>query len=141
MKRKRSRRLWLKLILFVLFFLGLLVLGYFFITLFLPKKQLFVSPLPLISDKNLFFSQASGKSDQIEDSLKKSHIEYVSVQSTGESSYLVILKNGQEVFFSSKKNIPTQVSSLQLILSRLTIEGKEFSTLDLRYNKPVVVFK
>ena len=42
--------------------------------------------------------------------------------------------------FDKKKKIPEQRTSLQLILSRLTIEGKQASKIDFRFDNPVVTF-
>jgi hypothetical protein len=53
----------------------------------------------------------------------------------------ITLVDGQTVLFSSEKSIKTQVSSLQFILSRLTMEDRRFSQLDLRFDKPVIVFE
>lgn len=59
-----------------------------------------------------------------------------------EDGYLSIrLPDQSEVIFSLEKDMEKQVASLQLILSRSKIEGKPFSKLDLRFDKPVAVFK
>jgi len=52
----------------------------------------------------------------------------------------VELRDGGELILSSKKDLENQLSSLQLILSRLTIEGKKLKKLDFRYDNPVVSF-
>jgi len=51
------------------------------------------------------------------------------------------LSTGEEVLFSIKKPTAIQLSSLQLILSRLTIEGKGFTRIDLRFDHPVIQMK
>jgi hypothetical protein len=50
-----------------------------------------------------------------------------------------LIDNG-EVILSSKKDIGSQLSSLQLMLARLTIEGKKLKVLDFRFDNPVVSF-
>ncbi len=52
----------------------------------------------------------------------------------------LFLKKGPQVLISSKKGIGQQVDSLQLILERAKIEGKQIKVIDLRFDKPVVTF-
>ncbi len=78
---------------------------------------------------------------QTEDKLEKAKIYFTSVSLQDDGSLKVELKGGGEVILSSKKDIQNQISSLQLILSRLTIEdGKKLKNLDFRYDSPVVSF-
>jgi hypothetical protein len=103
------------------------------------NQPLFVSPLA-----SLNFIKSTREDNKIEvlkKELKKGQIEFVKVEKTKEASLLVELKQGGEVTFSSQKDIIAQIASLQFILSHLTMEGREFSKLDLRFEKPVVVFK
>jgi len=51
----------------------------------------------------------------------------------------VVLKNNQQALFSHLDNYSISVPSLQLILSRATIEPKP-KTIDLRFKKPVLRF-
>lgn len=50
----------------------------------------------------------------------------------------VWLKENVVVLFSLKKEAKVQLDSLQLILSRAKIEGKNIRKIDLRFDKPVV---
>lgn len=50
-------------------------------------------------------------------------------------------EDGQELIFGLQKSLKSQVASLQLILSRSKIEGKLIKSLDLRFDKPVAIFK
>jgi len=72
--------------------------------------------------------------------LAEKQIEVSLVTASG-SGYLVILKNDSSVTFSSQKDINVQISSLQFILSRLTMEGRRFSRLDLSFDKPIIVLE
>ncbi len=108
--------------------LGIVYLTFFF---FFPQKELFISPLALQKNTNR---------SEIDDLLQESGIAFTSVESAKDSSYLVNLKDGGQVIITQNKNVQNQISSLQLILSRLTIEGKRFKSLDFRYDKPVVLF-
>jgi len=72
--------------------------------------------------------------------LAEKQIEINAITASG-SGYLVILKNDSSVTFSSQKDINVQISSLQFILSRLTMEGRRFSRLDLSFDKPIIVLE
>lgn len=72
--------------------------------------------------------------------LKKEKIQFLAVSVASDSSYLVYLQGGAEAIISPKKNLLEQVRSLQIVLSRLTIEGKRFKSLDFRFEKPVISF-
>lgn len=133
-KRKIKTRFFQQIKIFFIALMGMFVLlgiGYLIFTLFFPQKQLFISPLALQKNTN---------HNQIDDLLQKSGIAFTSVESAKDSSYLVNLKDGGQVIITQNKNVQNQISSLQLILSRLTIEGKRFKSLDFRYDKPVVLF-
>lgn len=45
------------------------------------------------------------------------------------------------VIFSQDKDLESQVASLQFVLSRTKIEGKNPTKIDLRFEKPVLEFK
>ena|SRR3990167_11393345 len=76
----------------------------------------------------------------LESELDKNNILYKTVHASSDASLIVELENEGVVILSSKKDIRSQISSLQLILSRLTIEGKKLKILDFRYDNPVVSF-
>jgi len=52
----------------------------------------------------------------------------------------ITLDNNAVILLSSQKDIQKQLASLQLTLSQLTIEGKQFKKLDFRFDKPFVTF-
>jgi hypothetical protein len=133
-KRKIKNRFFQKIKIFLIVLIGALVLfciAYLAFFLFLPKKELFISPLAL--QKNTY-------SNELDDLLQKSGIAFASVESAGDFTYIINLRDGGQVVITQNKNVQNQISSLQLILSRLTIEGKRFKSLDFRYDKPVVLF-
>jgi hypothetical protein len=106
----------------------------------------------LISAEYLYFSFAKisvisplarmniSKLNNLENTLTKNKISFSSASVNGDGSFAVNLLAGGEVILSSKKDIGSQLTSLQLILSRLTIEGKKLKTLDFRFDNPVVTF-
>jgi len=96
-------------------------------------KHGYISPL----SKRVLSGQDS--TTAIEEGLKKYKIPFNRVTSASQSAYIIFLASGEEVTVTSKKSLDIQLSSLQLILSRLTIEGKRVFGLDLRFDKPIMV--
>ena len=131
---RKSFKFILKSFVFVVFCSSiiLIILGFL-----LNRAPDFVSPLPLGK-----YSQATTiDASQIKSELSKKHIDTQGIFLLQEGGYLIKLKDNELVYISAKKSIPSQISSLQLVLSRLTIEGKRFSSLDFRYDTPVIVYK
>lgn len=111
-----------------LFLLVLLIsLPFLFYLVFL-KNAAVISPL----SKQANFTN-------IEEILKEKQILFSSVTLLN-STYTVNIPNSGQVMLSSQKNINKQISSLQRILHALTIEGKPFKSIDLRFNEPTIVF-
>lgn len=116
----------------VLILLGLLFIATsLFLIKFFTHDPLFVSPLSQIHDST---------DTSLVKELKKNKVEYQEIKTNNDLSYLIVLKENQEVIIDPKKDISLQLSSLQLIIAQLKIEGKAFSRLDFRYEKPVIVF-
>ncbi len=134
--KKRSKRKNWFLTSVIIFFLCLsALLTYYLPTHYFFKKASFISPVPVA---------IGGSNDQIEHIrilLKKNNIAFTTVSAFPEGSFTVTLAGGEEIFFSQQKNIESQISSLQLIVSRLTIEGKRFSRLDFRFDEPVITLR
>lgn len=129
--KKENPKQRLKKMLFVLSFVMLLLLTPSFLYIFYYYGgYYYINPLALNnSSKN-----------RLEDILKKNKIEFVNIVINPDKSESVDLKIGGQVIFSTNKDLDGQVASLQLMLSRLTIEGKKLKTLDFRYSSPVVTF-
>lgn len=105
--------------------------------LFLPRS--IISPLSSNVTEASFY-QEEEKTEFIRAELKKKEIEIKSIRQEGDS-YIIKLENEAEVVLSAKKDLNGQISSLQFILQRLTMEGRLFSRLDLRYDKPVILLE
>lgn len=103
---------------------------YYTSKIIISKRQNYLNPISLLNDKDL----------SLQSLLYKNNVPFSDIKVASDSSYLITLKDGSEVNFSSKKDVSSQISSLQLILSRLTIEGKKFKRLDLRFDKPIIEF-
>lgn len=113
-------------------FIGLLMIAAsLFFTAFLEKPDPIISPL----SKNQT-STVIG----IEKSLKSKNIEYKKVELAPDLNYVITLSGNEAVTIASKKDIEHQLSSLQLIISQLKIEGKAFKSLDFRFEKPIISF-
>jgi hypothetical protein len=52
----------------------------------------------------------------------------------------ITLLSGEQVVFSTMKEAAEQLDSLQLIFTRAKIEGKHISRIDLRFDKPVLLY-
>lgn len=132
-KQNRKNKKYFKYVGIVFLILGIsLILTSTFI-LFSPYvlSIKLVSPLP---------SAVKVKSEDLNGMLSKAKIDFSSVKVSTNSSYMVNLKDGGNVIFSKNKDLQQQVRSLQIILSRLTIDGKRLRSLDFRFDKPVVSY-
>lgn len=72
--------------------------------------------------------------------LLANNIETRRLEITDSRELTVFLKTGPKVLISLDKNIKEQVESLQLILERAKIEGKQIELIDLRFDKPVISY-
>lgn len=105
-------------------------------------QKLFISPLPKsvhrIEKKIAIYSQSV---KELELLLVNKKIHFLSIKEDNNlSAFIILLKNKGEIILSLEKNLEEQVASLQLILTRFTIEGKGVRSLDFRFNKPVIIF-
>ncbi len=78
---------------------------------------------------------------KLETLLNEKNITYSTITKLSGSNYKLKLEDSGIVIISSDKDLNSEISSLQFILSRLTMEGKQFTLLDLRFDKPVIVLK
>ena len=131
--RKRKNRKYLKFVSITFMLAGLLMLAvsFFILNSYLIFKNPVLSPIgkSFTKPENNFISL-----------LKNAKINISGFSVTTDSSYMVLLVDNGNVIFDPSKNLDMQVRSLQIILSRLTIEGKRFKSLDFRFDKPVVSF-
>ena len=138
----RKRRRFLKKILFFSVFSSIIFVVLSFIAIYLVvvklKKPLYISPVPVMQIAQA--NQGERMENLFDNELRKEKIDYSTIKS-GYNFYLVTLSDGGKVTFSTQKDIMLQIASLQYILSHLTMEGRQFSTFDLRFDKPVVVLK
>lgn len=133
-KHKRKAKIVFKRIYGLLIILVVLLI---LLNIFFMKKSLYVSPLSTTSQK---IDLSNSYENNLELMLKSYAVSYSSV-ALEQNRYVISLTGGEQVILDSQKSLNNQISSLQLLLSQLTIEGKHFKTLDFRYNKPIIVFK
>ena len=73
--------------------------------------------------------------------LSEKKIDIVSSPTASDSAILVTLaKDNTMVWLTSTKDISLQVNTLQIILNKLTIEGRIAKKIDLRFEDPLVVY-
>lgn len=134
-KEKKRFRIILKAFFYVAFFLGLIFIFLKFLYPLIPnfkneKKGEIIRPVIEAMDIN-----------KLRKSLEDKGIELESLESSSKSGTIIgKIKNGPKVFIASDKDVNWQVSSLHLIISRLTIDNKKPNSIDLRYPKPIVKY-
>lgn len=126
--KRKGKAILVKIIVPLVLFLVILSGLYFFMPLF--RNISVISPLASVVLRSDVWV--------VKSELYKNKISYSSVEIASDSSYLVILHDGAQVVLDSKKDITKQISSLQLMLNRLTIEGKRIKLIDLRFDRPII---
>ena len=136
----RKRKRFLRKVLFFSSLLGLVLVvgvGILYYSYFVKgEKPTFSAPLPMRTVVQA--KQEDSRLAELKQALEKYNLGYTTITKEKDGSYKVVLTKGGIVTFSSQKDIITQIASLQYILSHLTMEGKLFSQLDLRFEKPVI---
>lgn len=133
--RKRNKRI-KRVGLFLLYFFIVIAIsgGGYYVYLTHSQKN---SPSPTLHLATRPHTKKDPNLNMLERLLREKQISFSSVTPTN-SDYIVHLENKSDIIISSQKNIHSQISSLQFILPRLTMEGKPFSRLDLRFDKPIL---
>lgn len=137
--RKQQRRRRAK------FFLGFCFLAIFagagvFLYFRNATKPLFLSPLPS-GYKIDSVSDRDAALNNVKKQLSVKKIEYKDIKSYNNYFLVTLKEDNSQIYISVQKDIPAQIASLQLIRTRLTMEGKGIKALDLRYDKPVIQLK
>lgn len=117
-----------------------------FIILFLVVKFVylhpkFISPIPVLGAMtSVTQPKTTDTREGIQAAFDSKSMPITGASKNSDGSYIVKLKSGEEIILDSEKDLNEQISSLQYLLKRITMEGKRVSRLDLRFEKPVVVF-
>lgn len=104
------------------------------------QEPLFASPIPLLKSWGESREKEQVKKE-IEKGLNDKSIEFESITKESSDRYKISLKDNGQVFLNPKKGVTEQLSSLQVVLQQLTMEGKKFSRLDLTFDRPVIVLQ
>ncbi len=139
-KKRKKRKKFLLPSFFVFFILCILTLCVFFVLVYRSSSD-FISPLPKGGIWPSLNASKDTQKETLANALAKANILVASIEEKDSNTFLIKLATNEEVLLSKQKSFQTQVSSLQLILSRLTIEGKRFERIDLRFDNPVVTEK
>ena len=96
----------------------------------------------LLFQQEQIIKPTAGKSSQNElaEELKKADIRIISLSIISEKGIEASISGGTKVLFRTEE-VVQQVSSLQAILARFKIEGRIPKKIDLRFEKPIVVFE
>lgn len=124
-------------ILFIIFISILTGVSFFLIN---TKGSRYISPIPknhIVLSKTFINKD---RKQELASLLRSENIDFVTIEASG-SAYDISLTNGSHAILATDKDFAGQVSSLQAILLRLTMEGKTFALLDLRFSKPVIRFQ
>lgn len=135
-QKRRIKNYFQVLVPFVTLFFITLLLLFLFYKIEKDKQNNIKSPV-VVSLKS------STKIDNLQkaiNTIRNAKIDVNDVKIASDGAILTTLKDGKEVVFSKDKPIELQVSSLQLIIGRLTIEGKQFNKIDFRFDNPVITF-
>lgn len=78
---------------------------------------------------------------KLEELLQERKIDVAQSPIASDSALLVRLASDDTlVTFSETKDLKLQVSSLQIVLNKLTIEGRKAKKIDLQFDNPLVVY-
>lgn len=135
------------------FWVGVLILAFFFLVLSIGLLQkipwgeakLFFSKIKLRDDiqSEKYPLAPIPENDSTSALLALMQAKNITISETpvaSGSTLVTRLQDGTSVIFSTDQDIVKQVSSLQIILSRLTIEGKKATKIDFRYETPIIVY-
>ncbi len=141
-KKRKKAIFYRRFLIFLAVFSCFIIVAEIFYLVQRLQAPRFLSPVPItnVYKKVLAAMNISSPTNELTELLKKNNITVTSFSSYGNDAFLLKLESGEEAVLSSKKSLVMQVSSLHLILSRLTIEGKRVARVDLRFNNPVIVF-
>lgn len=131
MKRKRNKRKKIITKIFFVFFIPILFLASLLLFFLNSTKTIIINPLALKNTRQL---------ESLNKTLTAKNIYFSTIEQNNDLSYKVQIKDNGIVYISQKKDLILQIDSLQLIINRLTIEGKRFKSLDFRFDKPVILY-
>lgn len=139
LRRKRKLRLPRKRLLIIYSCLLCLVIGGGILAWLLISNRgdRLVSPLPQ-GVFRLLPRTENQKETEIKTFLKDHDLVTDTIKRSSDSAIIVTLKDNGDVYLSDER-YREELPSLQRIVSQLTMEGKRFKRLDLRFERPIIV--
>ncbi len=131
-KNQKFEKVFIIIVVVVSIVLGI---GSFFLFQQINSSYKYLSPLA--NSSSMTDESREVKKSQVEELLLKQKIKFDSV-SASSSAIIVQFEDDSVAILSTKKEMKKQISSLQFILTRLTMEGRSFTRLDMRFDKPVI---
>ena len=114
--------------------LGLIISGGIF---FIKNNNIKINKSP----KNIITVDKTIQVDDIKNALYQNNIVFSSVTiSSSSGSIVASIVGGTSVYFAQDKSVEWQIASLYEIITRLTIESRVPSLIDLRHSRPIVKF-
>lgn len=112
----------------------------FFVSLYAYTKHSKRQIAPGFKVENISENTKNSQVNALKSLLQQNHIGFAKIVESG-ATCTIYLPDGSQVLFSTQKDLLMQISSLQYILSRLTMEGRPFRKLDERFDNPVIIFR
>jgi len=106
----------------------------------LGKPILLLRPVPSGLAFNLPSESVEGRIQHIREFLDDEHILYTDISIASDSAIVVSLNENGDIYLS-QEHYAEELTSLQVIVSKLTMEDKRFRRLDLRFKRPVIVMQ
>ena len=103
--------------------------------IFYPPQNLQFQLGQKINDKTIAFTL------ELIWGLLKSDFTPVSIRIIDQSDVAVYARDNIIVIFSSQREVNSQIDSLQVILAQSKIDATKIAKIDLRFDKPVIVYK
>ena len=76
--------------------------------------------------------------DKIKNIFNSSQINVLRISQLNNSDYEVLNNKGLKILITKTKDLKNQLTSLQLILERFRIEGRQLKKVDLRFKNPII---
>ncbi|MGH7245663.1 MAG: hypothetical protein ACREGI_01870 [Candidatus Levyibacteriota bacterium] len=137
--RRKTQGILSYILLFLFLFFCFLAL-FFGVSFLLHRESKMLVPIVQLFTSVKNKTTAVQLTEQIARLCQKHGIQTVTIKVPDSSTIDIVLSNNQEAILTTKKDLEMQIASLQLTISRLTIEGKTFRRIDFRFDRPVVSF-
>src|SRR5260221_2773392 len=135
----RKRKSFYKQVLGLIFLFCLTLFILFCLRYVTQSKAKYISPVPGLLG-GLSRKGSSQSIQEIQSLCQKYALSCTKIEQGLDDNATITVDTGTVAVISFSKDIDKQIASLQLTISRLTIEGKKLSKIDFRFDRPVVSF-